>query len=192
MSDHWSRPRRLRTVSLPEDNVDTDQIIPARYLTTTTRGRLGTALFADRRGGGGVFDPEAARAAGAEALMTGANFGCGSSREHAVWALQQGGFRAVLARSLADIFRRNALENGLLAIEISDALRDTLARSGGPVLIDLRAQTVAGGDLRERFDIDPFARYRLLRQMRTMDFLLRHEGDVAAYEQDHHEDGGRA
>jgi len=144
---------RSRTVVLPAENVDTDQIIPARFLVTTTREGLGKALFADWRwdrdgspkAGFVLNRPEAD---GAGVLVAGRNFGCGSSREHAVWALAGAGFRAVISTSIADIFRRNALKNGVLPVVLEeDAQAALVAAPGATVEIDLAAcrVTLPGG-----------------------------------------------
>ena len=124
---------RSRTVALPSTNIDTDQIIPARFLTTTTRDGLGVSLFADWR-----YDKDGApradfvlnqpAAAGCQVLVAGRNFGCGSSREHAPWALLDFGFRAVISTELADIFRSNSLKNGLLPIVVDEVDARVAAR----------------------------------------------------------------
>ncbi|HVT58463.1 MAG TPA: 3-isopropylmalate dehydratase small subunit [Thermoanaerobaculia bacterium] len=180
---------RSRTLVLAADNVDTDQIIPARFLTVTTRDGLGTKLFADWRydaqGGPRPDSPlDQPGAAGARILIAGRNFGCGSSREHAVWALQDFGFAAVLARSLADIFRRNALQNGLLAVEVDAAAHARLlAEPGGEVTLDLAAQTLTlGGGAPAAFAIDSFARHCLLSGLDELEFLLGQEAAIAAFE----------
>ncbi|HYR19190.1 MAG TPA: 3-isopropylmalate dehydratase small subunit, partial [Myxococcales bacterium] len=132
-----------RTVVLPQRDVDTDQIIPARYLKTTQRTGLGKALFADwRYDRDGQPRPEfplnQPEIAGARVLVAGANFGCGSSREHAPWALHDFGFRAVVSSSIADIFRSNALKNGLIPVAIGPAAHQRLLSSPGvEVTIDL-------------------------------------------------------
>ena len=178
-------------VALPRDNVDTDQIIPARFLTTTRRDGLGPHAFHDWR-----YDADGAPRAdfpvneadtlGARVLVAGDNFGCGSSREHAVWALLGAGFRAVVATSFADIFRGNALGNGLLPIQV-DA--DTLARlhtehtAETPVTVDLatRTLTLPSGDTVE-FPVPPFARHCLLNDLDEMTFLLGAAEDVDRHE----------
>jgi 3-isopropylmalate/(R)-2-methylmalate dehydratase small subunit len=180
---------RARTMVLPTENIDTDQIIPARFLTTTSRTGLGASLFADWR-----YDAEGRprpdspfdrpEASGAGVLVAGRNFGCGSSREHAVWALTDFGFRAVLSTALADIFRRNALKNGLLAIEIEGAAHARLlAAPGCEVEIDLDSCTVTlpEGE-RIPFTLDPFARYCLRTGTDELGFLLGQEGAIAAFE----------
>lgn len=169
-----------RAKLLPVDDVDTDQIIPARFLTTTARAGLGRHLFADWS-----FDGE-----GAEVLVAGRNFGCGSSREHAAWALLDHGFRAVIATSFGDIFRTNALKNGLLPVALSDdhhrALLAVLAkRPGARVTVDLAAQVVEcsdAGTLRCGFAIDGFARRCLVEGIDELGFLLAAEDEIAAYE----------
>ncbi len=148
-----------RVVSVPIADIDTDRIIPARFLKTTARGGLGAVLFHDWP----AFDREAAR--GAKILRAGPNFGCGSSREHAVWALWDFGFRVVLAPSFADIFRGNALKNGLLPVAIDDP-------PDGEVTVDLESQIVSGGGKTATFSIEPFARKLLLSGKDEMTYLL--------------------
>ncbi len=164
---------------LPESDLDTDQIIPARFLTTTHRDGLGAHLFHDRRhhpdGAPREDFPLAAlQRHGQGFLLAGHNFGCGSSREHAVWALLEAGIRAVISTRLADIFRGNALRNGLLAIELPAAACARLARCAGQeILIDLLEREIrlpAGGCI--PFTIDPFARFALLRGADELDLLL--------------------
>ena len=177
------------TVVLPVDNVDTDQIIPARFLKGTSRSGLGRSLFADWR-----YDAQGAprpdfvlnrpEAKGAEILVAGDNFGCGSSREHAPWALVDAGFRAVISTSIADIFRNNALKNGLLPIVVEAAVHQRLlAQPGAPVTVDLEAQAVTLADgTRTPFEVEPFARYCLLSGMDELTFLLSQADAIAAYE----------
>jgi 3-isopropylmalate/(R)-2-methylmalate dehydratase small subunit len=178
-----------RTVVLPLDDVDTDQIIPARFLKGTTRTGLGQGLFADRRyAADGTpradFPLNRPEAAGAPVLVTGRNFGCGSSREHAVWALMDQGFRAVIAPSFADIFRGNALKNGLLPIAVPAPVHARLAAAeGASVTVDLRAQEVTLPDATHvRFAVDPFARHCLLEGIDELSFLLGQEKAIAEYE----------
>jgi 3-isopropylmalate/(R)-2-methylmalate dehydratase small subunit len=172
-----------RTVALLQDNVDTDQIIPARFLKATTREGLGGALFVDWRARPD-FPLNRPEARGAEVLLAGANFGCGSSREHAVWALQDAGFRAVISTAIADIFRANALKNGLLPIVLpAPAHAQLAAAAGGSVTIDLASQTVSLPDGSEAgFTIDPFARYCLLHGQDELDFLLGQAPAIAEFE----------
>jgi 3-isopropylmalate/(R)-2-methylmalate dehydratase small subunit len=177
------------TVALLIDDVDTDQVIPARFLKGTARSGWGEHLFADRRyDAQGRPRPEfplnRPEAKGARVLVAGRNFGCGSSREHAVWALQGFGFQAVIAPSFADIFRGNALKNGLLPVAVGDAAYDRLvAAPDSAVTVDLERQTLTLADgSEERFPIDPFARYCLLNGIDELQFLLGQEEAVAAYE----------
>jgi 3-isopropylmalate/(R)-2-methylmalate dehydratase small subunit len=179
-----------KTVVLPIDNVDTDQIIPARFLKVTSRQGLGKMLFSDwRYDGSGAPRPEFVlnrpEAAGATVLVAGDNFGCGSSREHAPWALHDFGFRAVVSTSVADIFKNNALKNGLLPIVVEPALHQRLLASPGTeVTISLDAQTIGLPDgTQAKFPIDPFARFCLLNGMDELDFLRAQEPAIAAYEQ---------
>jgi 3-isopropylmalate/(R)-2-methylmalate dehydratase small subunit len=181
-----------RTVVLPLEDVDTDQIIPARFLKGTTRTGLGRGLFADRRyDSSGAPRPDFALnrpdAAGAPVLVVGRNFGCGSSREHAVWALLDQGFRAVIGPSFADIFRGNALKNGMLPVALTaEEVARLSAAPGATVTIDLQAQRVALPDgTRAPFTIDPFARHCLLEGIDELDFLLGQEPAIAAYESAH-------
>ncbi|MGF1462696.1 MAG: 3-isopropylmalate dehydratase small subunit [Maricaulaceae bacterium] len=165
-------------------NIDTDQIIPARFLTTTVRDGLGEGLFADWRGEGGGFDAGTAR--GRRILVAGENFGCGSSREHAPWAIKDFGFDAVLSPKLADIFRANALKNGLLAIDIhADAYAAILDAPEQALTLNLEVQTLAFPGGAVRFDIDPFARRCLLDGVDHLGFLLNRTAEIAAFEAAH-------
>ncbi len=184
------RTFRARLAVLPVDNIDTDQIIPARFLKGTTREGLGRSLFADwRRDAQGLLRPDfplnGPDAQGAAVLVAGANFGCGSSREHAVWALLDYGFRAVIAGSFGDIFRTNALKNGLLPIVLAPKAHDrVLAALGSEVTVDLEAGEVRSADgMTARFAVDPFARYRLLHGVDELDVLLTQQPAIEAYEQ---------
>ncbi len=154
-----------RAVVLRADDVDTDQIIPARFLKGTSKTGLGAHLFADR--------PDFVLAPGAGILIAGKNFGCGSSREHAPWALADWGFRVIIARSFADIFRENATKNGLL----------TIALPGVPdpssIHIDLPAQTVNG----VHFEIDAFAKHCLTSGLDELGYILSFADRIAAHEQ---------
>ena len=183
---------RSRTVVLPASNIDTDQIIPARFLTTTTRLGLGKQLFSDWR-----YSPDGSakadfmlnqpQAAGAQVLVAGRNFGCGSSREHAPWALLDYGFRAVISTEIADIFRNNSLKNGLLPIVV-DATTSAwlIANPGTEVSIDLaEASLNLANGVSVGFPIDPFARFCLLNGVDELGFLLQQQERIAAYEQGH-------
>jgi 3-isopropylmalate/(R)-2-methylmalate dehydratase small subunit len=188
MSQRFSTVR-ARTVVLPASDVDTDQIIPARFLKGTTREGLGRSLFADwRYDKDGRPRPEFVlnrpEAQGAQILVAGANFGCGSSREHAVWALHDHGFRVVVSTAFADIFRNNALKNSLLPVQLEAGPHARLlAQSGVEVEVDLAAQSLSLPDgTRVLFPIDPFARHCLLNGIDALDFLLEHESAIAAHE----------
>jgi 3-isopropylmalate/(R)-2-methylmalate dehydratase small subunit len=181
-----------RTAVLPASNIDTDQIIPARFLTTTTRLGLGKQLFSDwRYGPDGVPKPDFVlnrpEAAGCQVLVAGRNFGCGSSREHAPWALLDYGFRAVISTEIADIFRNNSLMNGLLPIVVDEATSHWLIENpGSEVSIDLGATTLQLADGRSvTFPIDPFARFCLLNGVDELGFLLQQQERITAYEARH-------
>jgi 3-isopropylmalate/(R)-2-methylmalate dehydratase small subunit len=178
-----------RTVALPVENVDTDQIIPARFLKATSKAGLGTKLFADWRfAADGTPKPDFVlnqpAAAGAAVLVAGDNFGCGSSREHAPWALVDYGFRAVVSTSIADIFRNNSLKNGLVPIVVDKASHaKLLATPGAEVTISVEDQTLALPDgTKVEFPIDPFARYCLLNGVDELEFLLSQSDAIAAFE----------
>ena len=181
-------------VVLPRENVDTDQIIPARFLTTTDRVGLGPHAFNDwRYGADGSPDPEFVlnrpSSAGAEVLVAGHNFGCGSSREHAVWALAGAGFRAVISSSFADIFRGNALGNGLLPIEVKPEILAELLANDSPdarVQVNLVTRTLTLPSGQEiGFAVPPFSRFCLLNDTNEMSFLLDAAPDVVRYEVTH-------
>ena len=178
-----------RTVVLPAANIDTDQIIPARFLTTTTRAGLGAHLFADWR-----YDERGAprpdfvlnrpESAGCGILVAGRNFGCGSSREHAPWALLDHGFRAVVSVEIADIFRNNSLKNGLLPLIVDEATSGwLLAHPGAELTVDLAAGTLTLPTGREvSFPIEAFARHCLLNGVDELGYLLSRSGEIGAYE----------
>jgi 3-isopropylmalate/(R)-2-methylmalate dehydratase small subunit len=179
-----------RTVVLPVDNVDTDQIIPARFLTTTQRTGLGAHLFADwRRDAHNEpredFVLNRPEAAGAQILVAGRNFGCGSSREHAPWALLDYGFRAVISTEIADIFRSNALRNGLLPVVLdADYHGWLMAHPGVELTIDLRACEVRLPDGRVApFEVEPFARHCMLHGVDPLGWLLSREDDIRRFEE---------
>jgi len=185
-----------RLVVLPLDNVDTDQIIPARFLKTTDKAGLGENLFADWR-----YD-EAGRpkpdfplnrpeAKGCQVLLAGDNFGCGSSREHAPWALAGFGFRAVISASFADIFHNNALKNGLLPVAVDAETHRRLmdlatADPTAQVTVDLAQRTLSLPDgTTATFPMDPFAQACLLQGIDELGYLLAHQPQITAYEQAH-------
>ena len=184
------RTIRSRTIALPIENLDTDQIIPARFLTTTSREGLGEALFRDLRfaaDGEPIADfvlnrPEAEAC---EILVAGNNFGCGSSREHAPWALLDYGIRAVIATEIADIFRSNSLKNGLLPVVVdSDTHAWLLANPGADVEIDVLASRLVLPDgTAVGYPIDAFARYCLVEGIDQLGFLLKHRDAIERYEE---------
>jgi 3-isopropylmalate/(R)-2-methylmalate dehydratase small subunit len=178
-----------RTVVLPFTNIDTDQIIPARFLTTTTREGLGRQLFSDWRyhsdGKPKIdFPLNRPQAAGCTVLVGGRNFGCGSSREHAPWALLDYGFRAVISSEIADIFRSNALKNGLLPIVVDESTSQWLiSNPGAQVQIDLAASCLrlpTGAEI--PFRIEAFARHCLLHGVDELGFLLSKQQQISDYE----------
>ena len=180
---------RSRTVVMPSTNIDTDQIIPARFLTTTTREGLGAALFADLRfRPDGTPHPEFAlnrpESSGCTILVAGRNIGCGSSREHAPWALLDHGICAVVSTEIADIFRSNSLKNGLLPVVVDEATHEwLLGHPGAEVEIDLSSSTLRlphGHAV--PFPIDAFARYCLLHGVDELGFLLDQSDAIAAFE----------
>ncbi|MEM8530151.1 MAG: 3-isopropylmalate dehydratase small subunit [Chloroflexota bacterium] len=185
-----------KIVVLPVENVDTDQIIPARYLKTTNKTGLGDSLFADWR-----YNTDGQPKADfvlnrpdvqdVEVLVAGNNFGCGSSREHAPWALLGYGFRAVISTYFADIFQNNALKNGLLPITVDADVYTELANrfAESPevqVTVDLESQTLTlPGDRQVTFPVDPFAKHCLLNGIDQMGFLLAEDEAIASYEAAH-------
>jgi 3-isopropylmalate/(R)-2-methylmalate dehydratase small subunit len=193
-------------VAIPVENIDTDQIIPARFLKTTTKAGLGRHLFADwRYNADGTPKPDFVlnrpEAQGARILLAGDNFGCGSSREHAPWALVDFGFRAVISTSFADIFRNNALKNGLLPVvvdtETHHQLFSLIAEDDGnsrkakeqlnpEITIELASRTLHLPDGRQvTFPIDEFSKTCLLEGIDQLGYLLKNEEHIAAYEQTH-------
>ena len=178
-----------RTVVLPAPNIDTDQIIPARFLRTTVRSGLGRELFHDwRYDSTGVARPEfplnQPAAQDCAILVAGHNFGCGSSREHAPWALLDHGFRAVISTAIADIFTSNALKNGLLPVVVDPASAQWLLDNpGAEVRIDLERSVVVLPQGREaRFQIENFARYCLLNGVDELGYLRSQEAAIARHE----------
>ena len=182
-----------RIVPLAINNVDTDQIIPARFLKTTSKQGLDRQLFNDwRYDAQGNPKPDfilnQARGQNAQVLLAGDNFGCGSSREHAPWALTQFGFRAVISTSFADIFRQNSLKNSLLPIVVPADVHAELfaaldADPDATVKIDLAAQTLTLPSGRPvEFPVDGFSRHCLLEGVDELGYVLNHEANIAAFE----------
>jgi 3-isopropylmalate/(R)-2-methylmalate dehydratase small subunit len=185
-----------QVIVLPVNNIDTDQIIPARYLKATDKAGMGEHLFADwRYNADGSPRPDfilnRPEAQGRQILLAGDNFGCGSSREHAPWALIGFGLRAVVSTSFADIFRNNALKNGLLPVVVDAAahhvLHDWLAEvPAAELTVDLASQTLILPDGRQvSFPIDPFAKTCLLNGVDELGYILRFMGEIEAYETAH-------
>lgn len=181
-------------IALPGDNVDTDRIIPARFLTATDRLSVGAGLFADWREGytgspPASFPLDTPAAIGAQVLIGGPNFGCGSSREHAPWALLANGFRVIVSTRIADIFRANALKNGLLAVEIAaDAHERLMAAGHGTLAVDLPNQRLVLADGEEaRFDVDPFSRRCLLEGIDELGYLMAMGNTIDEFERNHGE-----
>lgn len=174
-----------------DDNIDTDRIMPARFLTMVTRSGYGEKLFCDVRGPGFTLDEPSAQ--GASILVVGTNFGCGSSREHAVWGIQQGGFKAVIAlrtektAGYSDIFRQNSANCGLLLIELEEADHAKIAGLGNSaeVTIDLPNQTVAIGDAKIRFEIAPATKDALVKGLDLIGTTLEYSRKIEEFETNH-------
>ena len=178
-----------KTMVLPLEDVDTDQIIPARFLTTITREGIGEALFADWRydaNGEPIADFVLNRAetAGCEVLVAGRNFGCGSSREHAPWALVDFGIRAVVSTEIADIFRNNSLKNGLVPVIVDTNTHQYLLDNPGiTVVVDMEECTLSLPDGRSvEFPIDGFSRHCIMNGVDQLGFLQQQEAAIADFE----------
>jgi 3-isopropylmalate/(R)-2-methylmalate dehydratase small subunit len=180
---------RSRTAVLPLSNIDTDQIIPARFLRATTREGFGKHLFSEWR-----YDESGApradfvlnkpEAQGCAILAAGRNFGCGSSREHAPWALTDYGFRAVVSTEFADIFRNNSLKNGLVPVLVDDETSQwLLANPGAEISIDIESSTLTLPNGKSvKFPLEAFSRFCLMNGVDELGFLLSKNADIAAYE----------
>jgi 3-isopropylmalate/(R)-2-methylmalate dehydratase small subunit len=167
---------QTRVVVIPQENIDTDQIIPARFLKVTDKTGLGQNLFIDR--------PEFRALIGgaSQVLVAGNNFGCGSSREHAPWALVDFGFKAVISTSFADIFRQNCLKNGLLPVVV-DAKTHALLKPGTLVTIDLASQTVSiENGPTVTFPIDSFSKTCILEGLDEIGYILKHSDAITSFE----------
>jgi len=181
---------QARTVVLSTNDIDTDQIIPARFLTTTSREGLGKSLFHDLRyhedgSDKPDFPLNATTAAGCEILVAGRNVGCGSSREHAPWALLDYGFRAVISTEIADIFRNNALKNGLIPVVVdADIHQYLLGNPGIEIDIDIVASTLTLPDGRIiEFPIDVFAQHCLIEGIDQLGYLRKHADHIRTFEE---------
>jgi len=181
---------KSRTVVLPTRDIDTDQIIPARFLTATSREGFGEHLFHDLRfRNDGSANPDFAlnqsAAAGCAVLVAGNNFGCGSSREHAPWALLDYGIKAVISTEIADIFRNNSLKNGLVPIVVDHDTQQWLLQNPGVlVVIDIAASTLTLPDGKAvKFPIDEFARYCLIEGIDQLGFLRQQSNKIDAFEE---------
>ena len=192
--------KTITSLAAPLDrvNVDTDQIIPKQFLKRIERSGYGEFLFFDWRRlqeGPNAGDPDPSftlndpRYKGAKILIAGKNFGCGSSREHAPWALNDYGFRAIVAPSYADIFYNNCFQNGILPVtlpeeQVTDLMQKLQAHPGASATVDLVSQTVTGPDgFTASFTVDPFRRECLLKGLDNIGLTLQHEPDITAYEQ---------
>jgi len=190
------RKHRGVVAPLHRENIDTDQIIPKQHLKRIERTGFGKYLFSDWR-----YHPDGRDRADfalnhehfrdATILVTGKNFGCGSSREHAAWALSEFGFRVILAPSFADIFRNNAGNNGILVIELPEATIQRMAEHADKhrpyhLSVDLETQTISDDyGLNQKFEVEPFRRHRLLNGLDEIGMTLLHEDDIARYEAQH-------
>lgn len=189
------RVLRSKAIAIPVDDIDTDQIIPARFLKTTDKLGLGKSLFADwRYRDDGSENPEFVlnqpALSGRTILIAGDNFGCGSSREHAPWALASWGFRVILSTSFADIFRNNALKNGLLLVEVSPELHqrivdNAVSESALELEVDLESQSLGLGEQEaHRFEIDAFSKKCLIEGMDQLSYLLSFMGQIGTFEKE--------
>ena len=190
------RKHKGKVAPLDRSNIDTDQIIPKQFLKRIERTGFGEFLFYDwRRGKDGSQDPSFSlnqpRHAGASVLVTGKNFGCGSSREHAVWALEDFGFRAVIAPSFADIFANNCVKNGILTVvltedEVAEITRRAAEHPDYHLHIDLEQRKVEDDHgFSATFPIDDFTRHCLLEGLDDIGLTLQHQSEIAAYEAKH-------
>lgn len=188
----FSRPLHSRLVLLPNNDIDTDQIIPARFLKGIDKAGLGDHLFHNWRyhedgGNDADFPLNQEEARGAAMVLAGDNFGCGSSREHAVWALSDWGIRVVIATSFADIFRNNALNNGLVPVAVDEETHGALVRQrrqdpSMQVTLELAAESLSFAGGGAHFPIDPFAKRCLLSGIDKLGYLLTFEDQISAYE----------
>ena len=182
------RVHRGRMAPLDRDNVDTDQIIPKQFLKRVERSGFGPFLFHDWRRDEKDFVLDRPQHRGASVLVAGANFGCGSSREHAPWALEDAGYRVVIAPSFADIFRSNCGKIGVLAVSlptgrVRQLMEIATEAPETELVVDLESQTVAADGFEARFEVDPFVKERLISGWDDVALALRHEDAIRAYEE---------
>ena len=179
-----------KTVAFPTADIDTDQIIPARFLTTTTREGLGDNLFHDwrymndgRKNPKFLLNQESSK--NCEILIAGDNFGCGSSREHAPWALMDYGFKAVISTKIADIFKSNSLKNGLLPIIVNEKILDELInQSGEKITINVeKSEITLSGNKKINYEIDKFSKYCLVEGIDQLGYLQRHVSEINKFEE---------
>jgi 3-isopropylmalate/(R)-2-methylmalate dehydratase small subunit len=180
---------RSRVVLFPRNDIDTDQIIPAEYTLLPSKAEIAKGLFARLRAEEADFPLNDPRARHCRILLAGENFGCGSSREQAVWALVENGFRAVIGRSFGDIFRNNAVQNGLLLVELGQQEHQALvtllsAQPDFEIIIDLPAKILRAGNLVTDFAVDDFSHELLTRGHDTLEYLLARKEEVERYERE--------
>jgi 3-isopropylmalate/(R)-2-methylmalate dehydratase small subunit len=177
---------RSRVTCFPAKNVDTDQIIPARFLKRIDKTGFGDHLFADLKPAEVMQIPDARQR---QILIAGSNFGCGSSREHAVWAIRDFGFRVVISTSFADIFKENSLKNGVLTIELDVATHARLIEAAqkspnAEMTVDLPAQTIDFAAIQSSFQVNSFSKTCLLEGLDELGYILRHDSQIAAFEKE--------
>jgi len=175
---------KSRVTCFTAKNVDTDQIIPARFLKRIDKTGFGELLFADLKPADVMEVPDARQR---EILIAGPNFGCGSSREHAVWAIRDFGFRVLISTSFADIFKENSLKNGVLTIELDAPTHASLVEAAkkspnGQMTVDLAAQTIDFEGIQTRFQVNSFSKTCLLEGLDELGYILRYEPQIAAFE----------
>ena len=178
---------KSRVTCFTAKNIDTDQIIPARFLKRIDKTGFGELLFADLQPAEVMKVPDARQR---QILIAGNNFGCGSSREHAVWALRDFGFRVIISTSFADIFKENSLKNGVLTIEVDEVTHSSLVQAfqkspEAEMTVDLNAQTIDFAGVRTNFKVNSFSRTCLLEGLDELGYILRHEAQIAAFEKSH-------
>lgn len=175
------KPVTSKVTPLPIADVDTDMIIPAAYLTSTSREGYGENCFRRLRDENPDFPLNNSKYEGNEILIAHSNFGCGSSREHAVWALMAYGFKVIIAPNFADIFKANSGKNGLLLIELPEEIVENLLKTEEEITVDLATQTLTTPEESISFDVDPFRKECILKGHDDLDYLLSHIEDIEAW-----------